>query len=245
SNSALWFDRSWRSSAQYSKVHLVPFSEYVPFKYTWPSLYKTLRWFVPPVMAQLEPGRGFTRFELIRSDGDGKNIWHIASPICYEGTFARICRKMVVRNGKKDVDILANISNDGWFVYSWNNRYRGSNEHAQHLASYCFRAVENRVPVVRAVNTGISASINSNGKIEAAVERKFDDYVKRDMVSGRLLLGAEEPIDKEYLTVHGPRVLVDTRVSVYSLVGDIFAMAISMAAILLAISLAWKRKRIV
>ncbi len=239
-NSALWFDGSWRNSAIYSKMHLVPLSEYVPFKDSWRGLHDLLRSFVPQSMDQLAPGKSTRPFELNR----GGKTWHIASPICYEGTFARICRKLVMADGKKQADIIVNLSNDGWFVYKWKNVYRASTEQSQHLASYCFRAIENRVPVVRAVNTGISASITSNGKIETAVEFRQGDFVKRTMISGTLLLNGEPTGSKEYVPGRGPRVLVDSRVSVYSLVGDVFALVVSGAALALAaVLILFKRKR--
>ena len=228
-NSALWFDGSSRPSAQYAKMHLVPFGEYVPFKHTYPALHRVLRWFVPEVMAQLGPGDDLGRFEL-RSSGGRK--WSMVTPICYEGTFARICRRMVMRKGKKAADIIANLSNDGWFVYRiGRGRYRPSNEHRQHLVSYCFRAIENRTPVVRAVNTGISGSIDSNGRIVALLER----HGVSGMVSGTLLLdGARSGPGGDYLPGHGPKVLVDSRISRYSLIGDLFAIAVAAAAVLAA-----------
>jgi len=220
-NSALWFDGSSRASRLYSKVHLVPFGEYVPFKYGWPWLHKLLRRFVPPEMYQLDPGRRFTVFEL---DAEAGQSWRLVVPICYEGTFARVCRDMVMRRGRKVAQIIVNISNDGWFVYRvGQGRYRGSNEHRQHLAAYCFRAVENRTPVVRAVNTGISGSIDSDGRIAALLRR----YGVTTMVSGTLLLDGARGADGELQPGHGPKVLVDERRSAYSFVGDVFAQAVS------------------
>ena len=241
-NSALWFDPDAEASGdtlpstrqQYSKVHLVPFSEYVPLKETWPWMHRAMRWFVPPVMDQLTPGREFTLFELKR----GRKTWRLATPICYEGTFDYVCREMVFQNGRKAADILANLSNDGWFVWKWWPT-RGSNEHSQHLVQYCFRAVENRVPVVRAVNTGISASIDSCGRILAVVEQ----YQVRSAITGNLLLDGAKRNDVEYLQGHGPRILVDSRVSVYSRCGDVFAMAVSLAGVVLSGWLAWKRRK--
>jgi len=234
-NSALWFDRSWRSSQEYSKRHLVPFSEYVPFRESWPWLHELLRGFVPAAMPQLDPGRSYTRFRLSRRDGGGE--WVLAAPICYEGTFARICRDMVMRDGKKEVDILANLSNDGWFYWQW-ARHR-STENAQHLAHYCFRAVECRVPVVRAVNTGISASIDSNGRLIAAVEQ----YGVRRMVAGQLLLGGQPPEKDDHAVQLAPQVLVDSRVTVYSLVGDLFAQMVSATAGVMTIVLVFRKGR--
>jgi apolipoprotein N-acyltransferase len=52
---------------------------------------------------------------------------------------------------------MVNMTNDGWF-----GRTSGP---AQHLAMYPFRAVEHRVAVVRAANTGVSAFIAPTGQI--------------------------------------------------------------------------------
>ena len=83
-NSALLFDRGPNAVASYSKVHLVPFGEYVPFVRAWPWAHRMLRRFVPDVMSQLEPGEQYTRFEI--TGDDGRN-WRFATPICYEGCF--------------------------------------------------------------------------------------------------------------------------------------------------------------
>ncbi len=236
-NSAMWFDRIHLASATYSKCHLVPFSEYVPFKRSWPAFHKLLRRFVPPVMEQLDPGRSSRPFELIRAE----RRWRLACAICYEGTFARICRRMIVQDGKKRADILVNLSNDGWFVYRWRGgSYQASTEHAQHLVQYCFRSVENRVAIIRAVNTGISASIDSNGRIVAKLGLTLDNYKKYTMIAGTLLLDGARENDEKYQVDHGPQVLVDSRISVYSLTGDFFALLVSVSAILLSCRLAWR-----
>jgi len=236
-NSVLLFDGNARAGGIYSKVHLVPFGEYVPFKRQWLGLHRFLRRFVPAVMEQLDPGEGFSTF---RITGDGRN-WRLATPICYEGTFARICRQMVVRNGRKVVDVLVNVSNDGWFVYRWLGRgsHQPSTEHAQHLVQYCFRAVENRVPVVRAVNTGISASIDSSCRLVADVGVTLDDYRKRAMVAGVLMLDGRDRTG-QYAPNHGPQVLVDKRVSRYSLLGAVFAMCVSAVAVAMVSVLVWR-----
>ncbi len=233
-NSVLWFDRDPLAQATYSKRHLVPLSEYVPYKHSWTWLHEQLRRFVPPVMHQLDPGPEVVRFGLKSNEGQE---FRLAVPICYEGTFARICRDMVIEDGRKKVDILANLSNDGWFVYSWRDGpLRGSTEQPQHMVQYVFRAVETRTPVVRAVNTGISASINPNGRIEAVLEK----YGSATMVRGTLLLDGKEN-DEHGDPVRGPKVLVDSRVSMYSLIGDVFAQAVSAAAGVMAIWLLWKK----
>jgi apolipoprotein N-acyltransferase len=221
-NSAVWFAPGEPNAPTYSKRHLVPFSECVPFKDSWPGLHKLLRRFVPDVMEQLDPGPEIARFTLRRPAGK----WSVVSPICYEGTISSLCRQMVYQDGQKKADIMANLSNDGWFVCPWGGAHRASTEQAQHLSHYCFRAVENRVPVVRAVNTGVSASIDSNGRIVAEVRENG----KNTMISGTLLLDGATGGTIEYLPGHGPKVLVDHRASWYSRVGDAFALAVAFAA---------------
>jgi apolipoprotein N-acyltransferase len=221
-NSALWFEPNEPNAPIYSKRHLVPFSECVPFKDSWPGLHGLLRRFVPDVMEQLDPGPEITRFMLRGPAGK----WHVVCPICYEGTISSLCRQMVYQDGRKKADILANLSNDGWFVCSWGDARQASTEQAQHLSHYCFRAVENRVPVVRAVNTGVSASIDSNGRIVAEVRKNG----RNTMISGTLLLDGANRGTVEYLPGHGPKVLVDCRASWYSRVGDVFALTVVLAA---------------
>jgi hypothetical protein len=126
----------------------------------------------------------------------------------------------VDKSGPAPADLIANLSNDGWFV--WPDSRRGTTEQAQHLSHYVFRAIENRTPVVRSVNTGISASIDANGRIVATVTRNGD----RTMVAGGLLLDGKGPAGRDGLTA-GPRILLDRRVSLFSLVGDLFAQLVS------------------
>jgi apolipoprotein N-acyltransferase len=242
-NSALLFEPgpdSWKATQQYAKMHLVPFGEYVPFKRGWPWFHRFLRSFVPPVMEQLDPGDAVRRFVVA---WQGSEI-HLATPICYEGTFARVCRDLVMDGRRKAADVLVNISNDGWFVWDWGTRdYRGSTEHPQHLVHYVFRAVENRVPTVRAVNTGISASIDSCGRIVAIVELTVGDVRKRTMVAGNLLLDGSRGSDGRCAPGHGPRILVDRRTTLYSLVGDVFAVVVSAAAAASAVWLLLTRRK--
>ncbi len=63
-------------------------------------------------------------------------------------------------------DVLINLSNDGWF--------HGSAELDMHLAIGVFRAVEHRVPLARAVNTGLSALVDGNGEIRAFLPKETE-----------------------------------------------------------------------
>jgi apolipoprotein N-acyltransferase len=215
-NSAMLFAPEGPFPPTYSKMQLVPFSEYVPFRKSLPRFHKFLRGFVPPVMNQLDPGREVRRFEISASwPGKPPRPVRIVTPICYEGTFARVCRRLVHESGRKEADLLVNISNDGWFVDPQTRE--GTTEQAQHLVHYVFRAVENRVPVARAVNTGISAFIDSQGRIRKIVTARVAGEGRGVMVEGSLLEGLR----------------LDSRRSLYSLVGDAFAMGVSLAAVLM------------
>ena len=59
-----------------------------------------------------------------------------------------------------------NLTNDGWF--------RDSSEQEQHLVTAAFRCIELRMPMVRAVNTGISAVIDGDGLVREPLA--FIDY---------------------------------------------------------------------
>jgi len=102
----------------------------------------------------------------------------------------------------KAVDFIVNISNDGWFAGTW--------ELDQHLNLCVFRAVENRVPVVRSVNTGISAIIQSTGRISRVVARDGE----RRGISGCIV----------------GEVVLDDRLAPYTAHGDAFAYGCLLAA---------------
>jgi apolipoprotein N-acyltransferase len=69
-------------------------------------------------------------------------------------------------NGQKKIDWLINISNDGWFVRFKDEKVLPSTELSQHMAICVFRSVENRLSIVRSVNTGISCIIDTLGRVK-------------------------------------------------------------------------------
>jgi apolipoprotein N-acyltransferase len=100
------------------------------------------------------------------TDNAGRD-WQFSVMICYEDVTPYIAREFAIDDsGNKQVHWLLNISNDGWFVqFDDEGQVRPSAELQQHAALCVFRAVENRLAVVRSVNTGISCVIDTLGNI--------------------------------------------------------------------------------
>lgn len=158
-NSALFVDPARGISGRYDKQHRVPFGEYLPLADTLPFLGS-----FSPYRGNygIQAGQRGVAFEY-------KGV-RFAPVICFEDTVPQVVRQ-TLRDAIDDdpqhrkVDVVLNLTNDGWF--------HGSSEHDQHLITAAFRAVELRAPMVRAVNTGISAIIDGDGAIRArAVDPK-------------------------------------------------------------------------
>ncbi|MGR3303042.1 MAG: apolipoprotein N-acyltransferase [Candidatus Scalindua sp.] len=145
-NTAFYFDRKGKFVDRYDKICLVPFGEFIPFE-DWLPFFSH----IVPYSVSLSAGAKRTIFEL-DSKRDGKN-YKFGVIICYEDTVASL-----VREFRKDgADFLVNITNDAWF--------HDSSELDQHLAVMVFRAVENRVCITRAANSGISSFVAPDGEI--------------------------------------------------------------------------------
>lgn len=146
---------------RYDKCFLTPFGEVMPYISAWP-------WLEEKLLAVGAKGMTFTlasnpdieRLTLRRADRD----IFLATPICFEDTVGRVCRRMVYDRGVKRADVLVNLSNDGWF----GDHDAGRAQHAQ-IAR--FRCIENRVPMVRCANTGLSVAVDSRGRLLGRIGR--------------------------------------------------------------------------
>ncbi len=149
---------------RYDKIHLVPFGEFIPFRESIPLIGKIVVKLSPyDYDYHLTHGREYTVFEMT----DEGRTYGFGVLICYEDTDPKVTRKMVVgEDGGKRADWLVNISNDGWYVRFKAGKVLPSVELSQRMAISVFRAVENRISIVRSVNTGISCLIDSAGRIQ-------------------------------------------------------------------------------
>ena len=140
-NSALLINQEGRLVAQYDKIRLLPFGEYVP-------------------LPEWLPGAGLIR-AMVGDFTPGAN--YVLMPIgtvragvfiCIESAYPSIARRFT----GEGADVLINISNDGYLGPTAVMR--------QHLANAVFRAVENGRPLLRVTNTGITAFITSAGDVQ-------------------------------------------------------------------------------
>ena len=88
----------------------------------------------------------------------GSRSIRLATPICFEDTVPWLCRSLAWNRGEKQADVFINLSNDGWMNTSDRARL-----HQVQIAR--FRCIENRLPMVRVVNTGVSIHIDSCGRL--------------------------------------------------------------------------------
>ena len=159
-----------KDNSRYDKIHLVPFGEFLPFRKSCLWLYNFLMKFTPyNYDYSLDAGSEYTVFEMtspVRDDEKETSVYKFGVMICYEDTVPAIARRFALgRHRRKRLDWLVNISNDGWFVRFKDEKVLPSTELPQHAAICAFRAVENRLAVLRSVNTGISCLIDSLGRI--------------------------------------------------------------------------------
>jgi apolipoprotein N-acyltransferase len=128
--------------SRYDKVHLVPFGEYVPFKSLFVFAEKLTR-----EVGDFTPGAERKVLDL--------GSFKIGAFICYESIFPDEIREFAQRGAQ----VFVNISNDGWFG--------ASGAPGQHLNMARMRAIENQRWLLRATNTGITASIDPYGRVVA------------------------------------------------------------------------------
>ena len=179
-NAALLVAKGGQYLQMYRKLHLVPFGEYVPGRNTVPFIARIVGDQVP---GDFTAGQEPTVFRLTT------NEIRVGPLICFEDTLGELTRQFVLRGAS----LLANVTNDGWFL-----RSAGSQ---QHLENAIFRCIENRRPLVRAANTGVTCFVNRYGRVTQILRDGQGNQFVQDVLAGPV----EVPIANEqtFYTRHG------------------------------------------
>ena len=182
-NSAVLVNSKGEYVDRYDKMHLVPFGEYVPLLNVFPFLARLV-----PFDESLIAGERRTILKIPSDSGEAK----FGVLICYEDADADMARRIRLAGA----DFLVNLSNDAWF---------GEAELGQHFVAAQYRAIENRMGVLRNGNNGITGIIDPLGNVQSELGRMTDGkFVTRD-VMGHL---------------EGELFITDSR-SIYSRMGDL------------------------
>ncbi len=197
-NAALWMHPDGSVAGRYYKSHLVVFGEYVPLADRFPWLYKLV-----PLTQGVSAGTSPSCFTI--------NGVRVIPSICFESTAPHFMRQQVKQLSDQGTppDVMINITNDGWF---W-----GSSVLDLHLACNVFRAVELRLPLLIAANTGLSAVIDSQGRIRQQGPRRQEEILVQS-------------------------VQARNRFSLYRKTGDLFGIGAALVCLCLAVS-GWRIQR--
>ena len=202
-NSAYLYDLSSEPAVRrYDKIRLVAFSERMPFASGPAWMRRIGMWLAASRAAQpLAAGilETFSPFELSYKSKTNQVLpaFRFVTPICLENVEPRVVAEMTwdPSAGQKRADFIANLSNDGWFH---------AQEKHQHFQLLVFRCIENRLPLARSSNTGISGFIDSTGRV-------------RNVLATNVAGAATNTLE------------LDDRVTFYTRHGDVFAWSCLLA----------------
>ena len=167
-------------SQLYRKIHLVPFGEYIPLRNSFPLFAAVASTWVP---GDFNAGSHYTVFNLTNADV------RVAPLICFEDTVGDLVRHFVI-NG---ANLLVNVTNDGWFRHSSGSQ--------QHLANAIFRCVENRRPMVRAANTGVTCFVNEFGRVTKFLHDEKGSTFVQDVLIGEVNVPQDRQLT--FYALHG------------------------------------------
>lgn len=146
-NSLFFLSHQGKSLEVYHKSLLLPFGETLPGFQYFPKIKKLF-----PMMGFFGRGPGPQSFKIFNAN---QEPFLAAASICYEGVDVIFNRKAT----QNQEDFFINVTNDSWFG--------PQGEPDMHLAFTQFRSIENRIPYVRATNTGYSVLVDEFGEIKA------------------------------------------------------------------------------
>lgn len=173
-------DMHFDTAGCYSKVHLVPYGEFIPLNDRFPALGRLVG-----MGRNLTPGKGFYPLDI------GKLRAGVL--ICYEDVFPYTARNQTLSGA----NMLLVITNDAWYPTSF--------EPLQHYANSVFRTVENRLPMVRCGNSDYSVLIDALGRTTASVYHKgsVPDPGLKKAGSARFVVSVPLKHNKTFYTRYG------------------------------------------
>jgi apolipoprotein N-acyltransferase len=163
-NSAVLISPSGEPTMRYYKMHLVMFGEYIPLADRFPWIYS-----LSPMAGGLSRGEQPQIFTI-------KNV-SFCPNICFESTVPHLVRRQIntLTQAGSDPDVLINTTNDGWFY--------GSSILDLHFQCAILRAVENGKPFLIAANTGISAYIDTYGRVQQRAPKHASALLKVELTA--------------------------------------------------------------
>ena len=156
-NSAVFLNGRGAVLDIYRKKYLVPFSEFLPFKQYLGFLRSVFNFNI----YDFSPGKSLGIFNIRRKTDDQQGYIEekFGVAICSEGSYPSLFRKLIL----KESSFIVVLLNDAWF--------RQETAMIMHAQSEVFRAVENRVPIVRVSNSGWSCVIDPYGEIKPLINK--------------------------------------------------------------------------
>lgn len=155
-NSLLFANQEAKFEDFYSKVHLVPFGEYLP----WKELFGFLSGLTEGV-GEFQVSSGLKIFE-------AEGIKY-GPQICFEDIFPDYSREL----SSMGAQVLVNVTNDAWYGFS--------SALFQHLVFSQFRALENRRYLLRTTNTGITAVVDPRGQVVAQLPLNQSGFLAHNL----------------------------------------------------------------
>lgn len=246
-NSVFLIHRGGVLPQRYDKVELTPFGEVIPYLWRWPTLQqRVLSLGAQGMSFDLAMGRRLEPLSVPLQRGSSgvggggatstlsesrPRVLRCATPICFEVTKAQHCRNLVNNSGASGdqagrAGVIFNLSNDGWFTFFDPGRQA-------HLLAARWRCVEMGVPMVRAVNTGISAAIDRRGRIIA-------QSLTGSPASAGTPAGASTQVDG--VLVSSVPIQNDPVTTIFARVGQMPAYAMT-AGVGVGLFVLWKRRR--
>ncbi len=189
----------------YSKIHLVPFGEFVPGRNWKLPIFK---WILGSTISE-DFSRG-TSYENLILEKDGHKIG-IMPLICFEDTVASHARKFV----RDSPQLMINVTNDGWFYDSAASR--------QHFATALFRCIELRRPMIRAANSGVSGFIDERGSVyDRNSLEKYPRIIQDEATGNTFIRGSIASTLK---------VDLNPPMTIYARIGDAFSISMGLIAL--------------